>query len=310
MSKAAGKGTTVGLVGCGHWGRHILRDLLTLDCDVVVVAPSESTRDRATKGGAIRTVGHHDELPRVQGIVIATPATTHFEVARQLADRGVPIFVEKPFCTSVSDARTLADSYSDRIFVMDKWRYHPGVEMLREIARSGELGPVVALRTLRAQWGNRHLDTDTVRHLAPHDLAIVLEILGEIPRPRMAVAERDGERYATLLALLGTDPWVQIEVTSRYPRICREIRLQCRDGVALLSDAYDDHVRILRPGKEISQPTEETRKLSSELPLYRELRAFIDHLRGGLPPRSSAREGVAIIEVIEILREMADPPRF
>ena len=65
---------------------------------------------------------------------------------------------------------------------MDKWRYHPAVRALAEIARDRKARTSPGLRTIRVQSDNRH-DEDAVWVLAPHDLAIALEVLGELPRP-------------------------------------------------------------------------------------------------------------------------------
>lgn len=294
----------IGLVGCGPWGTYILRDLRVLGCEVHVVARSEQNQIRAREGGALTIVASAENLPDIDGIVIATPAVTHFEIAMTVAGRNVPIFVEKPIATRAGDARALVEAMPDRLFVMDKWRYHPGVLVLRDIARSGELGPVVGLRSVRVQWGHRHWDTDVVLHLAPHDLAIALEILGEIPAPRCAVADRVGDEFFSLWAVMGNAPWFQFEISSRAPKVKREVQLICRDGSATLSDSYDAHLNIFRlNGRDA--PIEERRPISSEMPLLGELTAFVEHLRGGPPPRSSASEGTAVVEAIEVLRNMA-----
>src|SRR3954447_8301714 len=82
---------SIGLVGCGRWGVNILRDLVALDANVAVVARSEASRERAREGGALVIAREIDELPDVDGVVVATTTTTHVEVVEQLLDRGVPI---------------------------------------------------------------------------------------------------------------------------------------------------------------------------------------------------------------------------
>jgi predicted dehydrogenase len=174
----------VGLVGCGNWGRLILRDLVALGCEVTVASPSDESRQRALEEGAIATVADAAALPDVAGIVVATPTITHADVLEVLLPRDVPMFCEKPLAPDPVRAWDLARRAADRLFVMDKWRYHPGVEELARIARSRELGPVVGLRTTRAQMGCPHDDVDTAWILAPHDLSIGLEILGSLPGRR------------------------------------------------------------------------------------------------------------------------------
>jgi predicted dehydrogenase len=298
---------TVGLVGCGRWGRHILRDLLSLGCEVTVVDRSEESRELARARGAVAVVDSPAALPAVAGVVVATPTTTHAAVIEELLDRGVPIYVEKPLTADRASAGALARMAPERLFVMDKWRYHPGVQMLAEIARSGELGPTLGLRTTRVQWGHFHGDVDAVWTLAPHDLSIVLAVLGEIPAPRSAVAERVGRAAVGLVGMLGDDPWQVLEVSTRHPDKRREIRLQCRDGVAVVDDDAGDHVRVVRPGgvHDGGVPQVERRPVSTELPLLREVRAFVDHLDGGPPPLSSAADGAAIVDALATLRELA-----
>ena len=275
----------VGLVGCGNWGKHILRDLTDLSCEVPVVTSSGSVAD----------------LAGVDGIVVATPTTTHAEITEQALELDVPIFVEKPLTDNVDDAERIAEAAPDRVFVMDKWRYHPGVELLAELARNGELGPVVGLRTTRIGWGNPH-DVDAVWILAPHDLAIALEIFGSVPSAKSAVAmSLDGEAEG-LVGLLGDSPWHALEVSARSIDRRREVTLVCERGVAVLPDGYSEHV-LVATGDE-----PEKRPISTELPLLRELRAFVEHVDGGPPPRSSAREGAEIVRTIADLRRFAGLP--
>ena len=298
---------TVGLVGCGHWGRHILRDLLSLGCVVPVATKSEESRRNAFEGGASIIVDRLEELPELDAVVVATPSATHASVIEAVLQRGVPVYTEKPLACDPESASRLAQAAPERLFVMDKWRYHPGVEMLARIAREKELGPVLGLRTTRAQWGNPHSDVDITWILAPHDLSIALEILGKVPVPHCAVAETIGGEVTGLVGFLGDDPWMVLEVSSRFPEYRREIRLHCRDGVAILNDGYTEHLSVLRaqcsPGFEATEP--ELRRISNELPLLRELRAFVEHLKGGPPPRSSAAEGALIVRTIADLKTLA-----
>jgi predicted dehydrogenase len=288
----------IGLVGCGRWGSHILHDLTVLGCEVTVVARSERSKAAAEEAGA-SIAGSLAQLPAVEGIVVATPISTHAEVVGDVLGRGVPVFVEKPLTDDAAAADRLAAEADRRLFVMDKWRYHPGVELLGEIARSGELGAVVGLRTTRTGW-ERPRDVDFVWVLAPHDLAIALEVLGELPAPQSAVGSRND-----LVGLLGPNPWQALEVSGRSHEQRREVALVCEQGIAVLEDSYDGHVSVFRGDGGARRPAPELRPVSTELPLLRELRAFVEHLRGGPPPRSAAREGAAIVRALAELRTLA-----
>ena len=293
----------VGLVGCGRWGRHILRDLRALGCEVPVVARSEESRRRATDGGASEIVDSIAGLRGVDGVVIATPEDSHAAVSRAALELGVAVFCEKPLTVDPASAAELAALAPDHLFCMDKWRYHPGVEALGAIARSGELGEPLGLRTRRLGWGNAHPTSDTTWHLVPHDLAIALEILGFLPVPRSAVLEGARSAPRGISAVLGERPLFDLEVSSARHRRERTVQLDCADGVAWLSDPTAETIGVAEASAIGSEPS--WRAISQEMPLLRELRGFVEHLGGGAPPRSSAAEGAEIVAMLGRLRELA-----
>lgn len=294
----------VGLVGCGRWGQYILRDLLALGCEVPVVARSQEGRARAEEGGARELVGDIASLPHVDGVVVATPTSTHAAVVEEVLELGVPVYCEKPLCDDAPAAERLAESGAGRLFVMDKWRHHPGVLELATIARNGRLGSVSGLRTVRVGWGNPHDDADPVWVLAPHDLSVALEVMGAVPRAQAAAAQwLDGEAVQLSALLGGDDWWHALEVSGRSPERRRRIELLCEGGVAVLAGGWDEHVSVYSEGRDGVE--EERIETPGELPLLAELRAFVAHLQGGPPPRSSAAEGASIVAAIAELRRLA-----
>ncbi|MGI8631461.1 MAG: Gfo/Idh/MocA family protein [Solirubrobacterales bacterium] len=292
----------IGLVGCGAWGRLILRDLKALGARVDVVAQSPAGRRAAHEGGADAVIGTLEELAPVQGVIVATPTATHASIIDSVLDRAVPIFCEKPLAPDPQVAARLAGAAPDRLFVMDKWRYHPGIEALRDLLGSGGLGEPVGIHTVRVGWGNRHRDVDPVWILAPHDLSIVFEILGVLPAARAAVAEVVDDAVWGLIGHLGPAPWATVQVSASSHRTHRDVRVVGQDGVAWLSGSYADAIGIARPPF-----TAEPRwqPVSQEMPLLRELRTFLEHLEGGPPPRSGAAEAAQIVTRVDELRQLA-----
>jgi predicted dehydrogenase len=289
----------IGLVGFGRWGRNILRDLRALGCPVSVVVRGDPSP--AKEAGASSTVSSIEQLRGVDGVVVSTPTSTHAEVTERVLDHlDGPVFVEKPLTDDPASARRLAERAPDRLFVMDKWRYHPGVEALRDLAKDGGVGRVRGLRTVRHQWGVHHRDVDGIWILAPHEIAIVREILGSLPPPVAALGYSVGPD-ATLSAVFGSDPWVSLEVSTVSNGYRREIALLGEQAVGILPDPYADHIEVRRLA------SDEVRRIaiSTELPLLRELRAFVEHVEGGPPPRSNAAEGAEAVATIAELRRLA-----
>jgi predicted dehydrogenase len=302
-----GRDLRVGLVGCGGWGKHILRDLRSLECAVTVVTRTEASAAQARALGAERAGTDLGLLEACDGVVVATPTVTHAEMIEAVLPLGIPIFTEKPLSNDVAAARSLTAQAPERLFVMDKWRYHPGILELARLARSGALGQVQGLRTLRVQRDNPHADVDCVWILAPHDLSIGLEVLGAVPTPVAAVAHQEGGRVSGLAGQLriAGGPWQTVEVASNAEAHVRRISLYCSEGVATLADGWDEEIAVTRTAVDGAAETR-TIPAPGELPLLAELRAFVEHLDGGPPPRSSAAEGLLVVEAIAELRRLAD----
>ena len=295
-------------MGCGYWGRNILRDLVALGCEVEVAEPGGAY----PIAGARRVVGQLADLATsLDGYVVATPSPTHAGVIRALADRGRPIFCEKPLTTDGVSARDLAAQLGGRLFVMHKWVYHGGVQTLAALARSGELGPVQGVFTRRLQWGKPAAAADAIWELAIHDLTIIRAILGELPPVAVARAVMHGDQMEGLTATLGRAPFAHLEVGAHWPGPERKIRVMFRDGLAMLDDPLADHIGVVRgaaPAGERRDPQKlEQRPIDTEWPLIKELRAFVEHLSGGPPPPTDAWAGAEIVTALESLRLAAAP---
>ena len=291
----------VGLLGCGPWGRLILRDLLAAGAEVAVWSRSTSSRAAAASGGATSVHATVDEMPEVDGFVIATATSAHVDSIESVVARGVPLFVEKPLCTDPAEADRLARLYGDRLFVMDKWRYHHGVLALAELARSGSLGAVRGLHTTRIGYSSSHPDTDAAWVLTPHDLSIGLEILGRIPALRSAVGTVDEAGNVHTMAATFSDPaepWLTSQVSYRSPVERREVLLVGSEGQALLGGGYAETIEIRRGSSVVPQP------FITNMPLADELNVFLGHLRGGPAPRSSAAEAAAIVRAVAAARQL------
>jgi predicted dehydrogenase len=283
----------IGLIGCGRWGANILRDLRTLDCTVHVVARSMESLKRADKGRAQYVYPKIASLPPMDGLVVATPTSTHKDVVLEAARlQTCPIFVEKPLAASLADANAIREKAWERVFIMDKWRYHPGVELIRDAVRNKRYGRLIGLKTLRAQNGNPHPDIPAAWTYLPHDFAVVREILGQYPSIRHAVSDQGGN-LVTIIS--GDKPWVVIEFSSRYFDKRREIRAYFELATVVLPSEKATSVEVMA----CDAPTAQVIPFSDEMPLFRELQEFVKYLNGGHEPKSNCADGVDAVGLIE-----------
>lgn len=296
-------GTLVGLIGCGRWGKLILRDLVALGCEVHVVARSPLSIARAVEGGA-RSV-HPDvpamrrRMPDLEGVVIATAAGQHHSALMEALGAfgpAIPVFCEKPLATSLRDAEEMAAA-APRLFVMDKWRYHPAIQRMASARGSGEFGAIRGLRTVRVQSDNPHPDVSPAWTYLPHDLSIALDVLGGLPSAAWAAADHDD---GTVYAFLGGRPWAACEWSTRAPRKSREVTAYFESGSLHMTDPLSSVLRLqprAGPARDLPVP--------GEMPLLAEMRAFVAHLRGGVPPRSTAADGVRVVRAVEAILSLA-----
>ena len=294
----------IGLVGFGRWGRLIFRDLRALGADVHVAVTSEASRQAALEQGAAGVCSSASELPPLDGYGVAVPTVLHAAAVRDLIGTGRPIFVEKPMTDDADAAARLAEEAGERIFVMDKWRYHPGVEEIGRRVRAGEIGAVRSVQSYRQGWGNPHRDVDAIWILLPHDLSMVFEVLGFLPQARAAIDPTGRASGNGIVAVLADDDAglvVTMDVSAEHPIARRSLVVTGETGSLQLGDSYDDRIVLRRPGD--AAPVEIA--VSTDMPLRRELAAFVDHLRGGPPPRTAARDAAEIVLRIAELRRMA-----
>ncbi|MDA0194924.1 MAG: Gfo/Idh/MocA family oxidoreductase [Bacteroidetes bacterium] len=290
----------------------ILRDLKMLNCDVVVVSKAEKSRKNAIDGGAIEIFNSIEEVTNIDGVVVAVNTIYHYqEIINVLQSQGnIPIFCEKPLCVNSSEAYELFKKAPDNLFVMDKWRYHRGILELARLAKEGTMGTLKGIKLIRNGWGNPHNDVDCTWHLLPHDLSIVLEILGYIPEPKFAMFDQTKFGIQGMSGWMADEKyWVSFEVSERYPGHKRNTVVYFDEGFAQLTDAYHDSIEIFftsnaHLGK---KPVPEILSYKNDLPLYMELKTFTNFIKDGnkTAPKSSAYEGYTIVKTIEKLREIA-----
>ena len=133
-------------------------------------------------------MGRVDELlddPTVDAVLIATPVSTHFPLAKACIETGRHTFVEKPLTGSVAEAERLidmADRYGVTLMVGHTFEFSPPVVKIKEIIESGALGDIYYVSAIRVNLGIHQKDVSVVWDLAPHDLSMLFYWLDELPR--------------------------------------------------------------------------------------------------------------------------------
>ena len=178
----------IALVGCGYWGKNLCRNFHALGALSTVV--DATVNGQVTARSIAPDILIADKLEdilgdnQIQGVALATPAETHAELAIQAMRAGKDVFVEKPMALSISDAEEMqkvANETGRILMVGHLLEYHPAVLKLRELVDSGELGKINYIYSNRLNFGKVRTEENALWSFAPHDVAVIIRLLGQSP---------------------------------------------------------------------------------------------------------------------------------
>jgi predicted dehydrogenase len=189
------------VIGAGYWGPNLVRTALaTPALQLEWLCDLDEKRAQAVLGRytTVKTTASIEQVladPAVAAVAIATPAATHFDLVRAALEAGKHVLVEKPLTSSVSDGEKLAAlaERSGLVLMCDHtYCYTPAVQRIREIIRTGEIGDIQFIDSVRINLGLVQPDVDVLWDLAPHDLSILDFVLPEDVIP-VAVAAHSSD---------------------------------------------------------------------------------------------------------------------
>ena len=180
----------IGVIGCGYWGPNLIRNFHQIDrSEMVMAADLDQDRLKYIESlyPSVRTTTDYRDIinnPGIDAIAIATPVNTHKKIAIEAMEQGKHVFVEKPMASSVADAEAMIDLSESNgccLMVGHTFEYTAAVRKIKEIMDSGELGDIYYISAQRLNLGLFQQDINVVWDLAPHDISIILYLIGKEP---------------------------------------------------------------------------------------------------------------------------------
>jgi predicted dehydrogenase len=185
----------IGVIGAGYWGPNLIRNFVELpNSDVVMVADLKDERLEhiQTRYPKVSVTKDYRDLftKGLDAVVIATPPSTHYKLAKDCLEHGLHVLVEKPIALKSEHVEELID-ISDReglvLMTGHTFEYNSAVIKLKEIIQSGEIGKVLYTDSARLNLGLFQPDLNVLWDLAPHDLSIILFLLDQQPTKATAI---------------------------------------------------------------------------------------------------------------------------
>ncbi|MBN1837674.1 MAG: Gfo/Idh/MocA family oxidoreductase [Spirochaetales bacterium] len=324
----------VAVVGCGYWGPNLIRNFYALsDCRVGKIC--DSNRERLEHVGRLypgseltEDFASVVEDPGVDAVAIVTPVHTHFALARQTLQAGKHTFIEKPMASSVAECRELLAVARERsltLMVGHTFVYHPTVRKIKDVVDSGELGEIMYISSRRLNLGLFQYDINVAWDLAPHDISIILYLLGKNPisvncqgkahvKPGIEDVTNITLNYANGAFAMIHSSWID-------PKKVREITIVGSKKMLV----YDDNEpleKIKIYDKCVEAPPHydtyaefhysyhygdmHAPYVKQVEPLKVECQAFLDAISDGGPGPSSGDKGLEVVQILEAASRSLD----
>lgn len=178
----------IAVVGCGHWGKNLIRVFHELGVLFAVCDNDEIMLEAISKQyeGIDYSNEHRGLLEnrKIQAIAVATPSASHYAIARQALLAGKDVFVEKPLAMNCEQGERLVKLAEEKeriLMVGHILSYHPVLVKLKEMVANGELGKINYIYSNRLNLGKLRTEEDVFLSFAPHDISAIIELLGEEP---------------------------------------------------------------------------------------------------------------------------------
>lgn len=316
----------VGVVGCGYWGPNLVRNLAENRlCRQVSICDLDAAKlERlTTRYPAARVFTRFEEMiaqSDLDAVMIATPLSTHYPLARRALLKGKHVFVEKPFAGSSEQALeliTLAEGAKLTIAVGHTFVYSPPVAKIKEILDRRELGKVFYISSTRVNLGLHQKDISVIWDLAPHDLSMIMHWLDEVPSEVLATGKDFVQRgipdVAFVFLRFASGAIAHVQVSWLSPSKLRRTTIVGSAKMLVYDDTeHLEQVKIFDKGVNFKDPDTfgeyqlsyrtgdiVSPKVETYEPLQSEVNDFLTSILQGRRPQVDGEDGLKVVRILE-----------
>tara|TARA_B100000929_G_scaffold79824_1_gene62305 strand:- start:4 stop:1011 length:1008 start_codon:yes stop_codon:yes gene_type:complete len=252
----------VAQIGVGYWGPNLLRNLM-VNPQLIVKAVADLEEDRRVfvKTNYPTVIVERDpeaiiEDPDVDAVVIATPVSTHYDLAMRCVESGKHVLVEKPMATQVSQIEDIARVANNKNLVAmvgHTFLFNQAVRYVKDLIDRGELGDIRYIYSQRVNLGRIRNDVDAMWNLAPHDVSIIQYWLGDIEptsihRVGMDYVQKGINDVVFLNVIYPNDVMAHIHVSWLDPHKVRKITVVGSRKMVVYDDMAENKIAIFDKG--------------------------------------------------------------
>jgi len=307
----------VAVIGCGYWGKNLVRDFHGLGA-LKAVADSDPATAQALAdqyGVAVCEVDQILDDPAIKGIVIAAPAEYHADLAIKGFAAGKHVYVEKPISLSIEDAERMiaASKKADRILMVGHLlQYHPVFLKLKQLVADGELGKLRYIYSRRLSLGKLRTAENVLWSFAPHDISMILTLAGEEPDNVHGIASSYLQDQISDFASvhMSFPNGIRAHIETSWLNPFKEQRLVVVGDKAMVEFCDSEaewknklklyrHAAYIKDGVPIVEKAEpEFVEVEQDNPLLNECRHFLRFMANNETPFTDGKEALAVLKVL------------
>jgi len=320
----------IAVIGCGYWGPNLIRNLFEIEkCNMLYVCDLDTNRLQKIRKRypAILTITDYKKIidnKDIDAVFIATPISTHYQIAKDLLNSKKHVFIEKPMAATSSESKELvrlSKSNSCILMVGHTFIYNPAVRKIKEILDKQELGKVYYIDSTRVNLGLHQSDVSVIWDLGPHDISIIFYLLDSTPLTVRAIGKSYVQEniYDTVFLILefSDDILAHIHMSWLAPSKIRQTVIIGSKKMLVYNDTEsDEKIKVYDKGVSL-QKAEDYReflpeyrignilspKIGTKEPLSIECNHFMDCVLGNSQPETDGKSGLNVVKVLEVAEE-------
>ena len=308
----------VAVVGCGYWGKNLIRNFHELNGLRAVCDPDNSLAEKYSKQYTVPSMTFDEVLSSdIEGVAIAAPAKLHANLAIKAFESNKNVYVEKPIALNTAEAKLMIEASKKadkKLMVGHLLQYHPVFNVLKNLNEARRFGNIKFIYSSRKSLGKIRNEEDVIWSFAPHDISMILSLvnspLKELTSDSLDILQKGIPDKGTLNMVFHSGIKAQVSVSWLNPFKEQKLVVIGDKAMAIFDDTKDWHEKLCiqdytadvdKELPSISGSKYIFPEIEVKEPLKEECGYFLSLIKGEVEDRTDGEEGLRVLEILELV---------